>query len=162
MKIDWNHLARGGCQTEQSGKEILCERADQGPNGHSGWAPKIQCGDGRNFQKDDHHCSTLPICLYGRAARWKPLLNEMNLATKGLSDCGQQDSLVWWNQGWTVQPHFLSVTCGGHQVPHRWNRGGWEKAQWTEAQQYTWWKLGPEHSGPQTGQKIHLLTGQWT
>ena len=28
------------------------------PDGHSDWAQEILCGDGRNFQMDNHHCNT--------------------------------------------------------------------------------------------------------
>ena len=31
------------------------KRGDQEPDGHSGGAPEILCGDGRKFQKDNHH-----------------------------------------------------------------------------------------------------------
>ena len=58
--------------------------------------------------------------LSGRVARWKPLLSEghrkasVEFATtttttqtpKELSVCEEQDSLVWWNQDWTVWPQL--------------------------------------------------------
>ena len=48
--------------------------------------------------------------LYGRVARRKFLFSKRHeshlrvykKAPEGLSDCEKQDSLVWWNQDWTV------------------------------------------------------------
>ena len=48
--------------------------------------------------------------LCGRVARWKPLLSKRHMTAslefvKGHlkdSDHGKQDSLVWWNQDWTL------------------------------------------------------------
>ena len=48
-------------QTEQSGEKGLGQGGNQEPDGHSDRAPEFQCGDGRNFQKANHLCSTLPI-----------------------------------------------------------------------------------------------------
>ena len=48
-------------QAKQSGENGFAKRGDQEPDGHSGGAPEILSGDGRNFQKDNHHCNTPPI-----------------------------------------------------------------------------------------------------
>ena len=74
-------------------------------------------GDGRNFQKDNHHCNTQHWSgLDGRDSEgslssvkdtWKPVCGVCTKkAPKGLLDCEKQDSLVWWNQDWTVWPQF--------------------------------------------------------
>lgn len=49
--------------------------------------------------------------LYGRveATQWKTQKNPFGICTKapeGLSDCENQDSLVWWNQNWIVWSQF--------------------------------------------------------
>ena len=46
----WGRLLKG-----------LGKRGDQQLNGHSGWAPEILCGDGKNLQKDNHHCNTTDL-----------------------------------------------------------------------------------------------------
>ena len=53
------------------------KRGDQEPDGHSGGAPEILCGDGRNFQKDKHPYNLSG--LYGRVARLKPLFSERHM-----------------------------------------------------------------------------------
>jgi hypothetical protein len=47
----WNHHEPQG----------LGQGGYQKPDGHSDRAPEFLCGAGRNFQKDNHLCSTLPI-----------------------------------------------------------------------------------------------------
>ena len=53
-------LPRDG-QTEQLGEKGLGKRVDQEPDGHSGWAPEILYGDGKNFKKDNNHWSIPPL-----------------------------------------------------------------------------------------------------
>jgi hypothetical protein len=47
--------------TEQSWVKGLGQGGDQEPDGHSDRAPEFLCGDWRNFQKDNHLCSTPTI-----------------------------------------------------------------------------------------------------
>ena len=53
--------------------------------------------------------------IYGRVARSKPLLSKRHMTAgleftkrhlKRLSDHEKQDSLVWWNQDWTLWPQW--------------------------------------------------------
>jgi hypothetical protein len=48
-------------QTKQAVKKDLSQGGDQEPDGHSDRALEFLCGDGRTFQKDNHHYSTPPI-----------------------------------------------------------------------------------------------------
>ena len=61
-------------QTEQSGQG-LGQGGDQEPDGHSDRALEFPCGDGRTFQK-------VKSCLYGRVARWKPLLSKRQMTSR--------------------------------------------------------------------------------
>ena len=53
----------------------MIEQGNQEADGHSDRAPEFPCGDGRNFQKDNHLYST-KSGLYGRLASRKPLINK--------------------------------------------------------------------------------------
>lgn len=48
-------------QAEQSRERSLGERGNQEPKDHANWSPEILCGNCWMFQKDNHHCSSLPI-----------------------------------------------------------------------------------------------------
>ena len=58
------------------GEKSLGKRCDQETDGHSGGAPEILCGDGENFQKDNHHCNTPLIWASWQSGKQKPLLSE--------------------------------------------------------------------------------------
>ena len=67
-------------QAEQSGEKGLGKRGEPESNGYSGSAAEILCGDGRNFQKDNHHCNTLGFMAKGPNGSlssvldtWKPI-----------------------------------------------------------------------------------------
>ena len=78
----------------------------------------------------------------------------------------------------TVHVRMPSVTSGGDLAPYlRWSmvvsapccgdvfqcketsQDRWKDAR-DEVQRDPWWKPAPEHSGPRTGMKVHLPTGQ--
>ena len=86
MEEVWNH--QGSSQrwppskTEQSGEKGIGQGGDQEPDAHSDRAPEFLCGDGRTFQKDNHLCSTPQSGLYGRVARWKPLLSKKHMTAR--------------------------------------------------------------------------------
>ena len=87
-------------QTEQSGKKGRGQGGDQEPDGHSDSALEFLCVDGRNFQKDYHLCS-----LFGRVARWKPLLSKRHMTArlefaKGHLKDSQtmRNKILWSNQ----------------------------------------------------------------
>ena len=156
---------------------------------HSDRAPKFLCGDGRTFQKDNHVVQPAlhQSGHYGRGARWKPLLSKMQArlefakkAPKGLSDHEKQDSLVWWNQDWTLclnakshvwrKPGTISMVKHGGGSIMLWggfsaagtgklvrSEGKMNREKYGEILDK---KPAPEHSGPQTEAKVHLPTGQ--
>ena len=95
----------------------LGKRGDQEPDGHSGWAPEIMCGDGRKFQKDNHHCNTPLIWAWQSeqqmeaSPQWKTHESPLGVckkAPKGLSDSA------------LIKPRLncliLSVMSGGNQA----------------------------------------------
>lgn len=57
----------------------LGKRSDQEPDGHSGQGPEILSDDGRNFQKDNHHCNAPPSALYGSVTGQKPPLSKRHM-----------------------------------------------------------------------------------
>ena len=166
------------------GEKGIGQGGDQGPNGHSDIAPELLCGDGRNFQKDDHICSTPPIrWSAGRVARWKPPVSKrhttarLEFAERHLKDCDheKQDSLVWWNQdgnlwsecqAWRLEetrhhPNGEAWWLQNHTVGMLFNScRDWEtspdrgKDEQSKVQRDPWWKPALELSGPQTGAKV--------
>ena len=110
---------------------------------HSGWDPEILCGDGRNFQKDNHHCSTQS----GQTETSPLLSNTLSPVQYHLN--GE----AWWWQHDAVGMFFSGRDWGTGQ--------GWGKAEGGKVQRYPSLKRGPQHSVPQTGLKVYLPTGQW-
>ena len=119
---------------------------------------------------DGSHCSV-------KGTYYSPL-GVCQKAPKRLPDHEKQDSLVWWNQDWTLWPecqassleetrHRLSpgqyhptVKHGGGSIM-LWVSQDRGKDEWSKIQRDPWWKPAPERSGPQTGVKVHLPTGEW-
>ncbi|KAI3363716.1 hypothetical protein L3Q82_001332 [Scortum barcoo] len=58
-------LPRAGRPSKLSdrGEKGLSQGGDQEPDGHSVRAPAYLCRERRTFQKDNHLCSNLPICM---------------------------------------------------------------------------------------------------
>lgn len=91
---------------------------------------------------------------------------------EGLSDCEEQDPLVWWK----TELSGLSSKCyicrkPSHQLPNTsptvkhgggiimlWETGRLARDVWRKAQKYPQWKPAPQVSGPQTGAKVSLPT----
>jgi hypothetical protein len=87
----------------------------------------------------------------------------------------------WWNQDWTLWPEGQASRLEEtwlhpygeawwwqhHAVGMFFSGRDWETSQvWgkdkvSKVQRDPWWKPAPEHSGPQTGAKVPLPTGQW-
>lgn len=64
--------------------------------------------------------------LVGWPSLQRPLFKNIR---KFLSDCPEQDSLVWWNPHWTAWFHFFIVKSGGrHRSP---------SAQYQQSQQWS-------------------------
>ena len=110
--------------------------------------------------------------LYGRVARWKPLLSKRHMTSQ------KQDYIVWWNQDWALWPSGGNLVMSGANLASslRWSKVVAEgmffsgrdcetsqdrwKDVWSKVQRDPWWKPAPELSGPQTGSKVYLPTGQ--
>ncbi len=165
----------------------LSYTGDQESDGHSSWAP-WSYADGRNLQKDN---ITATLHDLGFMAVWpNSILSSVNThenthgickkQPKGPSDSEKQDYLVWWTsilsimfEG-TSSAHRLQSTipkvkcagssscCGAVFSGREWGtRQSRRKAQCTKNIEIALRKPSPEHSEPQTGQKVHFSTGQW-
>jgi hypothetical protein len=77
----------------------LGQGGDQELDGHSDRAPEFVWGNGRTFQKGNHLCSTPPIRLLDRVARWKPLLSKRHMtAHLEFAKGHQKDSQIMRNK----------------------------------------------------------------
>lgn len=65
-----------------------------------------------------------PVWRWGKLQEGQPSVEWHMKTPEGLSDCEDQDSLVWWNQDWTVWPQFLSIMSG--QI-HQTGNFGWRQ-----------------------------------
>ena len=96
-------------QTEQLRSKGLSKRGYQEPDGHSGWVPKILCGVGRNFQKDNDNCNTPSIWALWQSGQ-TAASPQLKTQESPLRVCKKQtETRSWWNQDWTVWPQFYSV-----------------------------------------------------
>ena len=107
-------------QAEQSGKKGFGKRGDQEPDGHSGWAPEIRCGEGGNPSRRTSITATLhqPIWALwqGGQTEASPQLGVFKRAPKVLR--------MWETRfSGLIKPRLnclasiLSVMSGGNQAP---------------------------------------------
>ena len=61
--------------------------------------------------------------------------------------------VAWWWQHHAVGMFFIGMDWETSQ--------NWGQDEQSKVQRDPWWKPASEHSGPQTGVKVHLPTGQW-
>ncbi|KAK3564286.1 hypothetical protein QTP86_012011 [Hemibagrus guttatus] len=97
---------------------------DQEPNGHSERAPALLCGEKRNFQKNNHLAALHQSGLYGRVARWKPLLSKRHMtihlqfAKRHLKDSQTMRNKILWSDETKIELFGLN---GKHHV---WRKPG--------------------------------------
>ena len=118
--------------------------------------------------------------LYGRVARRKPLLSKRHMTAHLEFAKSHLKTLRPWETRFSglMKPRFNSLTwmpsvmSGGSMVVStcygdvfrgrdRETSQVRGKDEQIKVQQDPWWQPAPEHSGPQTGVKVHLPTRQW-
>ncbi len=79
----------------------------------------IICADGRNLQKDKHHCNTPPIwalCWCGQtqsSPQCRHRKTQFAFAEKHLKDSEKQEYLVWWA---LIQSIMFEGTSSAHPL----------------------------------------------
>ena len=125
--------------------------------------------------------------LYGRVASQKSLLSKRHMtirlefAKRHLKDSQVMRNKILWpecqpsllektrqrsspgqyhfyGEAWWWQHHAVGMFLSGRDWETSQDRG---KDERSKVQRDSWWKPALEHSGPQTGVKVHLPTGQW-
>ncbi|KAK3556624.1 hypothetical protein QTP70_010818 [Hemibagrus guttatus] len=93
------------------GEKSLSQGGDQEPHGHSQRAPAFLCAERRTFQKKTISAALHQSGLYGRVAKWKPLLSKRHMtahlefAKRHLKDSQTMRNKILWSDATKIE-HF--------------------------------------------------------
>jgi hypothetical protein len=98
-------------QTEKG----LGQGGDQEPNGHSDRDPEFLCGE--PFRRTTISAALHQSGLYGKVARWKPLLSKMHMtahlefAKRHLKDSQTMRNKILWSDETKIELFGLNAKC---------------------------------------------------